>query len=520
MPFPIASAVVLALACLWGPGFAFGANADKRARNDALFTNGVVRRIQIEITPAELEKLKRDGRTYVQANLKEGANVYTNAGLHLKGVGSFRPIDDKPSFSIKFNKFISGQEFYGLSKVALNNSVQDLSYINEAFCTELFRSIGVPAGRVTHAWVELNGRKLGLYVLVEGINKDFLRRHFKTDNGNLYEGYTQDINEELDQDNGKEVTQADLRNLAKAASEPNAGERWLRLEKLLDLDRFISMMAGEIIMAHWDGYWINRNNYRIYNDQGRMVMFPHGLDNMWQQPEMPWRPTMSGLLTRAILMTPEGHARYRERITTILTSHFHVAQLTNRVNEIAARLRPEIKANTPERLAAWQDQVADLRERIVKRLANVAQQLKALANPLIFDGNGRARLAGWKHQVDGGDAECTQKEKNYVIKQKGNDGCRASWRARAVLEPGRYRFEGRAKTSGIMPPNREDIGLAFRISGSKVKPQIGSDSDWRTVSYDFSVSLPSQQVELVCELSCLLGETWLDSDSLQLVRLQ
>lgn len=520
MPFSIASAVVLLLACLLGPQSAFAASAEKRARNDALFTNGVVRRIQIDITPAELEKLKRDGRSYVEANFKDGANVYTNVGLHLKGVGSFRPIDDKPSFSIKFNKFVSGQEFYGLSKIALNNSVQDLSYINEALCTELFRSIGVPAGRVTHAWVELNGRKLGLYVLVEGINKDFLRRHFKTDQGNLYEGYTQDINEELDQDNGKEVTQADLRTLAKAASEQNSHERWMRLEKLLDLDAFISMMAGEIIMAHWDGYWINRNNYRIYNDQERMVMFPHGLDNMWQQAEMAWRPTMSGLLTRAVLMTPEGHSRYRERLTTILKNYFQVSDLTNRVNEIAARLRPEIKARTPDALAAWEDEVKDLRERITKRIANVFEQLQAAKNPLAFDAQGRALLNGWKHQVDGGEAECSQKDRMYVIKQKGSDGCIASWRTRAVLEPGRYRFEGRAKTLGIMPPNRVEIGLAFRISGNKVRPQVAADSDWRTISYDFAVSLPSQQVELVCELSCLLGEAWLDRDSLQLVRLQ
>lgn len=523
------SAALTLSAFLLAPFLAFcssAPNAEKRAKNDALFTNGVVRSISIEIAPSELAKLKKDVREYVHAKVKEGTNTFEDVGLHLKGVGSFRPIDQKPSFTIKFNKFTPRQEFYGLSKIALNNSVQDSSYINEAVCTELFRSIGVPAPRVTHSWVRLNGRDVGLYVLIEGINKDFLRRHFKSDAGNLYEGYTQDINEELDQDNGEDATQKDLRMLAKAANEPNSAERWLRMEKLLNVDAFISMMAGEVLMGHWDGYWINRNNYRIYHDPAmdRWTMIPSGLDNMWQHTALSWRPTMSGLLTRAVLMTPEGNARYRSRISALLTNEFRVERITNRVEEIVSRLRPEIKAKAPETFSDFGKQVALVKDRIVQRLQNVKDQLAALAQPIVFDTAGHARLTGWKSQIDGGDADFSEKtvEKKRVltIHHKGNNGCVASWRARAVLSPGRYRFEGNAKTTGIMPPNQPDTGLAFRVSGEKVPPQITKDGDWRKVAFEFSVQFPSDQAELVCELTCLLGEAWLDADSLQLIRLQ
>ena len=220
---------------------------DKRARNEGLFTNGTVRSIQIEMPPENVAALKKDARSFVSCTFKEGGISYTNVAIRLKGVGSFRPIDQKPSFSLKFNKYTAKQEFYGLSRIGLNNSIQDPSYINEALCGQLFRDIGVPAARATHAWVQLNGRDRGLYVLVEGINKDFLRRNFKADTGNLYEAYTQDIDEDLDQDNGEDISQSDLRALAKAAREPNANERWERLNKLFDVNRFISMMAGEEI---------------------------------------------------------------------------------------------------------------------------------------------------------------------------------------------------------------------------------------------------------------------------------
>ena len=38
----------------------------------------------------------------------------------------------------------------------------------------------------------------------------------------------------------------------------------------------------------WDGYVMNRNNYRVYHDldTGKMVFFPHGMDQMfWETPQ-------------------------------------------------------------------------------------------------------------------------------------------------------------------------------------------------------------------------------------------
>ena len=494
---------------------------DKRVRNDALFTNGAVRFIDIELPAENVAALKKDARSFVTCTFKEGGTAYTNVAVRLKGVGSFRPIDQKPSLSFKFNKFVAKQEFYGLSRIGLNNSIQDPSYVNEALCTQFFRDIGVPAARVTHAWVHLNGRDLGMYVLVEGINKDFLRRHFKSDSGNLYEGYTQDIDEDLDQDNGEDISQSDLRALAKAARDPNSNERLERLNKLMDVDRFISMMAGEILTVHWDGYWINKNNYRIYHDVAtdRITIFPHGMDNMFSQPTWSWRPTMSGLLTRAILLTSEGQRRYRERISSMLTNHFRGEILTNRVNQIADSIRPVIAERNASGLKEWEQYVSGLREKIIAREQSVRTQLAALKHLLQFDAKGAAKLDGWKSQTDAGKPECTQAGNILKIKQAGSGAGMASWRTRAVLDPGKYRFEGKIKVIEVLPSNRSDIGAMLRISGSKVMPQVRAATDWRTVSHDFQVQFPSDQIEFVCELACLVGEAWFDAASMRLVRI-
>lgn len=72
-------------------------------------------------------------------------------------------------------------------------------------CGELFRAAGVPATRACLALVELNGRKLGLYVLKEGFTKEFLGLFFQETGGNLYDGgFLRDIDQDLELDNAEE----------------------------------------------------------------------------------------------------------------------------------------------------------------------------------------------------------------------------------------------------------------------------------------------------------------------------
>ena len=95
----------------------------------------------------------------------------------------------------------------------------------------------------------------------------------------------------------------------------------------------------------------------------------------------------------------------------------------------------------------------------------------------------------------------------------------ASWRSRVLLDPGKYRFEGKIATKGVVPlkePTGEGAGL--RISGSSRPNQLSGDSDWKKVTFEFDVPAPSTEVVLVCELRAEKGRAWFDLGSLQLVR--
>ena len=184
---PLANARLIALAWLVMAGWlGAGAAAVEGLIEPDLFKGGDPLHIQLEIPADGLKSLRQEPRTYVRATIRAGTNVLHHVALRLKGrTGSFRGLDDKPAFTLDFDRFVPEQRLHGLSKIHLNNSVEDPSYLHEKLGAELFRTAGIPAPRVSHALVEMNGRRLGLYVLKEGFTPEFLAQHFRRTDGSF-----------------------------------------------------------------------------------------------------------------------------------------------------------------------------------------------------------------------------------------------------------------------------------------------------------------------------------------------
>jgi spore coat protein H len=489
-----------------------------------LFAEKAVRTFKLEIVGEELESLKKDNRRYVRATFRDGTNTFTNVAVHLKGMGSFRPLHEKPSFAVRFDKFDADQTFRGLSKIMLNNSSQDRTYLAEYISTSLFRDAGLPAARVTHAFVELNGRDLGLYVLIEAMNRDFLRQHFRSVRGNLYEAYTQDIDQQLDQDAGKPSDQADRKKLVEVAKIPDAAERWEKLHQILDVDEFLSFLALEMFVGHTDGYAMNRNNYRLYHDpySDRFVFITHGLDWGFSNPGLSIWPPLNSILVRAVLDSPQGKARYAARVSELLTNALNATTLTNRVAEMASKLKAA--ARTPAEAAEWSNEAAGLRDRIVQRARKIADEVSTPpAVPVKFDDKGVAHLSNWRSKIDAGEPKPSLTQQSIDgcaalhIRAEAN-GCVASWRSHVYLDAGKYQFAGRVKTLGVIPrPGSAGAGAGLRMSKGKRTDQLIGDTTW--TGQEFSFELPSaSEVDLVCELRAEKGEVWFDLDSLRLVK--
>ena len=496
--------------------------------SDIFATNSPVLRFKIEISPAGLESLRKDPRKFVAATVREGDRVFTNVAVHLKGAaGSFRQVDDKPALTLSFGKFTASQRFHGLRKIYLNNSVQDPSYSTEYICGAMFHAAGVPAARVTNARVWLNDRDFGFYVLVEGSTPDFLRRYFKNPRGNLYDGgFLKDVTEKLDKESGDAGRdQSDLKALVAAAQERNPARRWERLNRTLDVDRFTSFMAMDVLVWDWDGYPMNRNNYRVYHNpvDDRMVFIPHGMDQMFWEANGPIHPGFGGLVANALVQTPEGNRLYRERLAALFDEVYRLEVLTNLVDQLHSRNRPVVAEISPDAAKEYDEAVKVVRDRIVQRWAGVRRQLDAEPEPLKFT-DGAARLKGWHEQNEPTTGKLDRRTDNgkSLLHIAATDNCTASWRARVTLDGGHYRFEGLARGAGIAPLNGDEkgAGAGLRISGSNrpAADKLVGDVTWTKLAFEFDVAPPLNSVELICELRASRGEVWFDADSLRLVR--
>src|SRR4051812_30493130 len=122
-----------------------------------------------------------------------GDETFEKVGIRYKGNGTVfdtsRSI--KKSFKIDLDREGGAGRFGGAKAINLHCGVTDPSKLRESLAYELYRAAGVPASRTALAEVRLtvpgkyDRELLGLYTVVEDVDKAFLRDRFGTDKGLL-----------------------------------------------------------------------------------------------------------------------------------------------------------------------------------------------------------------------------------------------------------------------------------------------------------------------------------------------
>lgn len=107
-----------------------------------------------------------------------------SVGVRMKG--GLSAFNTKKPLKIDFNEFIDGLEYDGVKKFNMQNADFDATVQREAIAYEMFRQGGVKAPRTAHAEVYINDEFHGVYILVEQVDKNFLRNYFADDEGVLY----------------------------------------------------------------------------------------------------------------------------------------------------------------------------------------------------------------------------------------------------------------------------------------------------------------------------------------------
>lgn len=289
-------------------------------RDEPLFRGDRINPFQLQIEPEAVKQLKKQPLEFVPAKVFLENEIFSGAQVRLIGHGSFQPVTDKPNLCLKLGKPSVGKRPSRHKRLLLKNSAQDGSLLRRKLASELFALAGLPAARVNFARVVLNGRDLGFYVIEEPVDKVFLADHFHSASGNLYEGSNTDITDRLEVDSGDASgAPAALMKLAAVCQDTNLNRRWQQLCLSLEITNFIAFMAMEVLICHHDGYSMDDNNFRIYHDPAtdRMTFIPHGMDLVFDRPELPLEPDWRGLVAKAVMETQEGRQMYRRCVSQL-----------------------------------------------------------------------------------------------------------------------------------------------------------------------------------------------------------
>ncbi len=388
---------------------------------DAVFDPDRVLRIEIELDPDDWEALRQQERnlfeifvgddclaepfgspfTYFPGTVTIDGETVENVGVRKKGfLGSLSRT--KPALKIKFNEYVTGQRFSGLRLMTLNNAIQDPSYLNQCLGYDLFRAAGVPAPRCNFSTVKVNGLDLGLYVHVESVKERFLARHFERNDGNLYEGTLSDFRPEFvntfeQKTNEEDDARLDLDAVVDVMDVADDG-LVAALEEVIDLDAYLTFWVMDVLLANWDGYAGNTNNFYIYNDptSERFHFIPWGIDNLFSlgedQDGGTRQPAVmaTGVLPRRLYLNPSTRDLYVNRVVKLLNTVWDEAAIHDEIDRMSALISPFLIA---DELATFNQAVPLIRSFVDDRRASLFSDLfpepppweEPLRDPVCFE---------------------------------------------------------------------------------------------------------------------------------------
>jgi spore coat protein H len=209
---------------------------------------------------------------------------FEKVGIRYKGNGTIGDASGtiKKSFKIDLNRYDENLRFHELKSLNLNCGVADPSKARETLAYSSYRAAGVPAPRTALAEVTLtvpgkyDAEYLGLYTLVESVDKPFLRRHFKNDKGLLLKPERGGVLDYLGDDWGRyknsyqpkrDATPEEAKRVIGFTKLVNRAPRdqfEQEIESYLDADAFLRYMAVTSLIANLDSFFTIGHNYLLY----------------------------------------------------------------------------------------------------------------------------------------------------------------------------------------------------------------------------------------------------------------
>jgi len=261
--------------------------------NVNLFDDTKIHEVQINM---DWNNYKSLIETYEQTGLKDyyktdividGVTI-KNVGIRLKGnkslmdafKGSSEIKNMQLPFLIKFDKYVKGQNYQGITELAIRIGSGDVgsseALLEEPLAFYASRINGAVVPECSYASVTVSDLKPAYYEICENINENYLKRHFNDSKGILYKvrnfadmTYKGDDQVEYKKyfDQKTQVHKEDFSHLIeflKFVNKSNDEEFEEHLSDWIDIDSLTTMMAINDLIDNKDSFSGMNSNYYFY----------------------------------------------------------------------------------------------------------------------------------------------------------------------------------------------------------------------------------------------------------------
>lgn len=398
-----------------------------------LFNKDDIMEIDIDIDEKLWNELADNAmeEEYYSANITINGETYYNVGLRAKGNTTLSQVanddtTDRYSFKVKFDEYIDGQTLKGLEKLALNNMMQDTTYMKEYLSYDLLSKMGVSTPVFQYARITLNGEPWGLYLALEVMEESYIERYYGTTGGNLYKPETTNMaSKNMPMEQGKEINGPMGRNTGGAdlvysgdehsnystifenaifdytneedydkiiAMIKSLNEDINNIEKHLDVDEVLRYFAVNTFVVNLDSYASNmKHNYYLYEQDGICSILPWDYNlafgafqggsasNVINFPiDNPVADSLeSSPLIGKLLEVEEYKEKYHEYLNEIVQDYVNSGVFTETINNTDNLIGDYVK-NDATAFYTYDEYVASIPELItygVDRAKSIAAQL-------------------------------------------------------------------------------------------------------------------------------------------------
>jgi CotH kinase protein/Secretion system C-terminal sorting domain len=316
--------------------------------------------------------------TFVYSDDSLHSDTMYHVGIRIRGNTSLA--SQKKSYKIAFDKYDDTTEYKKLRKLNLIGNHNDPTMVRERLFYHCYNKLGFAPRRVSHVNLYINNKYFGIYSNLEEIDKQWLKRVYNNDTGNLYKciwgadlNYIDDNPSSYSSIGGSSPVYdlqtnsggnyKDLVQLIKTINAPNSATYLANLDTIFNYKNFLKIYALDVATGNWDDYAYNKNNYLLWHDsitnKFEFITFDtdntfgvdwFGIDWTKRDPYKWYHPSEARPLIKTLLSNLSARNMFTAYLDTVIKSVVNLDSLNKYIDTLQNQLAPFVPLDSFRKL--------------------------------------------------------------------------------------------------------------------------------------------------------------------------